>query len=168
MRVELSKDDRALLRTCVNGRRWSRLLRIAGWIVFFGPWLFVWPFVELDTYVLLGLPILGFLPLFAGGQKESGWFTAIKRAELSNLCHLAAVDATAFREAVKVIRVGWDENGSLEEYVDPKAVRAAEAAALQVNGALGNSVKPLNVGLIWTLVGALALVALLVLAGPLY
>lgn len=67
---------------------------------------------------------------------------------------------------MKVVRVGWDENGNLEEYVDSKAVRAAETAALLVDDVPGSPVKPLNVGLIWTLTGASALVALLVLAGP--
>lgn len=61
-----------MLRTCVNGLRWSRLLRIAGWIVFFGPWLFVWPFVEMNMHVFLGPPILGFLLILVGGLKESG------------------------------------------------------------------------------------------------
>lgn len=134
--------------------------------MFFGPWLFVWPYI-FNFYTALTPVILGPFLILCGGQKEARWFAAIKSARWFNLCHLAAVDTAIFRAAVRVVRVGWDENGNLEEYVDPKAVRAAEEATLLVDDALGNPVKPLNVGLIWTLIGALALAALLVLAGPL-
>ena len=117
-------------------------------------------------HIFLGPPILGFLLKLGGRLKESRWFAAIKTPAWFNPCHLAAADTVFSREAVKVVRVGWDENGNLEEYVDPKAVRAAETAALLVDDVPGSPVKPLNVGLIWTLTGASALVALLVLAGP--
>lgn len=165
MRVELSKSDLALLRTCVNAPRWSSLLQIAGRIIFFVPWLFVWPFVRMNYYNTLGPLICGVLLMLCGGQQQARWFTAVKNARWFNLCHLAEVDTATFREAVKVVRVGWDENGNLEEYVDAKAVKTAEAAALRVNEALGSPVEPLNVGLIWTLAATLALVVLLVLAG---
>lgn len=48
---------------------------------------------------------------------------------------------------MKVVRVGWDENGNLEEYVDSKAVRAAETAALLADDVPGSPIKPLNMGL---------------------